>query len=110
MARDGWHSDYTRVVAASELRMARLAEAERLLRDMLPHVAGYAGLDGEPFTDRIHDFIAADSASDQPEAAYCANCGHDYEQHHKGPVSADYCRHCPCPSWIAADQQTGAKE
>jgi hypothetical protein len=30
-ARDQWHADYSRVVAASEERMRRLAEAERLL-------------------------------------------------------------------------------
>jgi hypothetical protein len=28
-------------------------------------------------------------------------CGHDYAQHHKGPATDDYCRHCPCPEYTA---------
>ena len=26
-------------------------------------------------------------------------CGHDLEQHRKGIVQADYCRHCPCETY-----------
>ena len=29
----------------------------------------------------------------------CANCGHSWDQHHKGPVTQDYYRHCPCQSY-----------
>jgi hypothetical protein len=41
--------------------------------------------------------------------AVCA-CGHDYAQHSKGPASADYCRHCPCPEWRAAGSGDGSKK
>jgi general stress protein YciG len=44
-------------------------------------------------------------------AAVCA-CGHDYAQHSKGPVQADYCRHCDCTHWqpVTADSGTGGKK
>lgn len=27
----------------------------------------------------------------------CKRCRHSFAQHTKGPVEADYCRHCACP-------------
>ena len=38
---------------------------------------------------------------DEPEP--CCECGHSLGQHTKGPVKADYCRHCPCEKFKAAD-------
>src|SRR5215469_17846121 len=34
------------------------------------------------------------------EERFCADCGHSWEQHSKGPAKANYCRHCPCPEWV----------
>lgn len=30
----------------------------------------------------------------------CNRCRHSYGQHTKGPVAADYCRHCACPKFV----------
>jgi hypothetical protein len=38
--------------AADEIERLRA-----LLREMLPYVTGLAGIDGEPFTDRIDDVL-----------------------------------------------------
>lgn len=35
----------------------------------------------------------------------CRRCGHSYAQHSKGPVTAKYCRHCPCTGFT--EQHSG---
>jgi hypothetical protein len=44
--------------------------------------------------------VCGDEATKQSrDQQPCKQCGHSYTQHSKGPVRADYCRHCPCPGF-----------
>jgi len=40
----------------------------------------------------------------------CKRCRHSYAQHTKGPVAADYCRHCTCPSFVPYSPENGPGE
>lgn len=40
-----------------------------------------------------------ETEEDELNELWMCECGHSYAQHIKGPVPADYCRHCPCPTF-----------
>jgi len=37
-----------------------------------------------------------EAEEDRLNKQWFCECGHSYAQHIKGPVKADYCRHCLC--------------
>lgn len=47
--------------------------------------------------------VSADPSPDD----LCKRCRHSYAQHTKGPVQADYCRHCVCPGFIPYSRKKG---
>jgi hypothetical protein len=34
----------------------------------------------------------------------CRECGHSWAQHHKGAAIGNYCRHCPCNSFVSSSR------
>jgi hypothetical protein len=91
----------------SDAPLTPYGEALALLRDMRSYVGGLAGVDGEPFTDRIDDLLGAadQQPTSQPEAVQplgpCPNCGASEDECSRplGPC-CDRCDHA------AADQQS----
>ena len=116
----------TEIVAALEREAANTDTDPRwMAAQCLRHIAGWetrtlmCRIDTRPST-----YSAVETGRDHPPGScliggdcdhvketapeYCDNCGHSYEQHTKGPVQADYCRHCPCQKWTPANRKGDA--
>jgi hypothetical protein len=88
---------------------ARLAEAERRIDMAIVALkTGMPEYSAHDVIDILTDSATADQQGADTEKAFCRNCCHDYEDHHRGPSSGNYCRHCPCPEYAAPDPKSAA--